>query len=298
MGEHHHPHHHPHAPSDGAGEAKVSRNILMERLKAAPPPITVNGVVISRQAIAEEVQYFPAQTPAQAWQAAARALVLRELLLQEGRRLDIPVTPQADADGRVETAEDALLRALLEREVALPQADEASARRFYGNNPRRFMTPDLYEADHILITARRDDGAAFAAARDKATALAGTLAAAPDRFATLAREFSGCPSAAVGGCLGQIGPGDTTPEFEAALVTLAEGEISPPVETRYGVHLIRLNRKIGGRLLPFEAVRDRIAAYLEDHVRHRATAQYLALLAGRAEIHGIDLTGASSPLVQ
>ncbi|MDZ5649854.1 peptidylprolyl isomerase [Nitrospirillum sp. BR 11828] len=292
-------HSHPHeAPAAAPADAKVSLDILMQRMKAAPPPITVNGVVIPRQAIAEEVQHFPADNPAQAWQAAARGLVLRELLMQEARRLAITARPQADADGRVETEEDALLRALVEREVAVPEADEASLRRFYGNNTQRFMTPALYEADHILIAARRDDDAAFAAARDKAAALAALLATEPGRFAALARDFSGCPSATVGGSLGQIGPGDTTPDFEAALAVLDEGAISPPVETRYGVHLIRLNRKIPGRQLPFEAVRDTIARYLTDHVRRQATAQYLALLVGRATIQGIALDGAATPLVQ
>ncbi|MGT2467107.1 peptidylprolyl isomerase [Mesorhizobium atlanticum] len=72
-------------------------------------------------------------------------------------------------------------------------------------------------------------------------------------------------------------------EFEAALGDLAPGEISPLVETRYGIHLIRLTRRIDGRRLPFEAVRERIAAYLTEHVNRQATAQYacLSLSVGR-----------------
>jgi len=264
----------------------------------AMPAITVNGVAIPRKAIAAEVQNFPAATPGEGWRAAARALVVRELLLQEARRLAVDATPKADADGRVETDEDALLRALVEREVSVPEADEATLRRFYDNNRRRFATPPLWEADHILIAARRDDGAAFAAAREGASALAEVLAKAPARFAELARDVSDCPSGALGGSLGQIGPGDTTAEFEAALAALAPGALSAPVETRYGVHLIRLTRRIDGRQLPFEAVRDRIAAYLDAHVRRKASAEYVALLAGRADIRGIALDGAASPLVQ
>ncbi|MEW6644913.1 MAG: peptidylprolyl isomerase [Pseudomonadota bacterium] len=268
------------------------------RERVAANPVTVNGVTISRKAIAAEVQNFPAVNPGEGWQAAARALVVRELLLQEASRLGIAVDPQADAQGRMETAEDALVRALIAQEVRTPEADEATLRRFYDNNRDRFTSRPLDEADHILIAARRDDVAAFAAARDKAVALAAMLSAAPDRFADLAREWSDCPSREVGGSLGQIGPGDTTAEFERALASLVPGQISAPVETRYGVHLIRLVRRVEGRQLPFEVVRERIARYLDDHVRRQASAQYIALLVGRAAITGVTLDGASTPLVQ
>ena len=51
--------------------------------------VQVNGVAIARDLIAREVQHHPSRTPAEAWKAAARALVVRELLLQEARRLDV-----------------------------------------------------------------------------------------------------------------------------------------------------------------------------------------------------------------
>lgn len=261
-------------------------------------PVTVNGVAVSRKAIAAEVQNFPAGNPGEGWRGATRALVIRELLLQEARRLEVPLEPQTDEDGRVETSDDALVRALIEREAPTPVADEETLRQFYENNRRRFVTPPLYEADHILIAARRDDSNVFGAAREKAASIAALLVTEPDRFETLARDFSDCPSGALGGNLGQIGLGDTTAEFEAALAALTPGEISAPVETRYGVHLIRLVRRIDSRPLPFEAVRGRIAAYLDEHVRRKSTAQYIGMLIGGADIQGIVLDGAASPLVQ
>jgi peptidyl-prolyl cis-trans isomerase C len=278
------------------GPEPLNTNPSPERV--AMPPVTVNGVGISRKAIAAEVQNFPAPNPGEGWRAATRALVIRELLLQEARRLEIPVQQTADEERRLETEEDALVRSLLEREVRVPEATPETLRRFYDNNRGRFRSAPLYEADHILIAARRDEPASFDAARAKASALATILADHPDRFAELARDHSACTSAPLGGNLGQISPGDTTPEFETALSKLAAGEISSPVETRYGIHLIRLRQRIDGRQLPFDAVKERIGAYLEEHVRRQATAQYLALLVGRADIRGITLDGATSPLVQ
>jgi peptidyl-prolyl cis-trans isomerase C len=283
-----HPHDHRPAPVATAPSPE----------RVAMPPVTVNGVAISRKAIAAEVQNFPAPNPGEGWRAATRALVIRELLLQEARRLDIAIEQKADEDGRRETEEDALIRGLLEREVRVPVADEGTLRRFYEGNRRSFVSAPLYEADHILIAALRQDPTAFAAAREKASALALGLAEDPDRFEEIAKAHSACPSGALGGNLGQIGPGETTPEFEAALAALPVGEISAPVETRYGIHLIRVRRRIDGRQLPFEAVRGQIHAYLDEHVRRQASAQYVALLIGRADIRGIALDGAASPLVQ
>ena len=65
-----------------------------------------------------------------------------------------------------------------------------------------------------------------------------------------------------------------------------------PVATRYGVHIIRLDRRHAGRDLPFELVADRIAEYLHERVERRATAQYIARLVSAARIEGIDLAGA------
>jgi peptidyl-prolyl cis-trans isomerase C len=280
------PHHHEHqAPAPSPERAAMGR-------------ITVNGVAVTRKAIAAEVQNFPNGSAGASWAAATRALVVRELLLQEAARLSVAAEPRTDTDGRVETTEDALIRALVEAQVRTPQADEASLRRFYESNRRRFVTPPLCEADHILIGAARTDGEAYAAAREKAAALAATLAAEPARFADVARACSDCSSRSLGGSLGQIGPGQTTPEFEAALVALAPGQISGAVETRYGVHVIRLVHRIDGRQLPFAAVRERIAAYLQEHVQRHALAQFVSLLVGRADIRGIDMAGATSPLVQ
>ena len=139
------------------------------------PRITVDGVVIDRKAIAAEMQNHPGDDAAEALREAATALIVREVLLGEARRLGIVAAPEADAEGRRETEEDALIRQLMAAEVPVPSADEETLRRYYDNNRRRFVTPPLYAASHILLAARRDDETGFAAARDKAAALRSNL---------------------------------------------------------------------------------------------------------------------------
>lgn len=252
--------------------------------------VQVNGVAIARDAIAREVQHHPARTPLESWKAAARALVVRELLLQEARRLAIEEAPLADADGRRETTEEAAVRALVAREVRTPSADAATCRRYYEQNRQHFRSSDIYEAAHILFAASRADAPAYAQARAAAEAALTVLREYPERFAELAQVHSACPSASQGGNLGQITAGETTPEFEQALFALEAGTIgTEPVATRYGFHIVRLDRRHAGRELPFELVADRIAAYLEERVQRRALAQYVARLAATARIEGIDL---------
>ena len=260
-----------------------------------PVTVSVNGITIARDAIVREMQHHPAEKPIAAWQQAARALVIRELLLQRARHLGIAPEPRTDAAGRRETDDEALVRAVVDREVTVPEPDEETCRRYYARNPARFRSPDIYEVSHILFAALPADHDTYARARADAEAVLATLKENPECFAILARAYSRCPSAEQGGNLGQITRGQTTPEFEHALIALAPGELcSAPVATRYGFHIIRLERKHEGGMLPYEIVSDRIAAYLRDGVRRRADAQYVARLASAARIEGVDIADAGA----
>lgn len=251
-----------------------------------PAALMVNGQPIAPQRIAAEMQHFPGDQFESSWHQAARALIIRELLLQQARRLALAAAPQADVQGGIETEEDALIRALIEHEIPPCEAPPEQVRRHYDDHPDRFMTLLLHEAEHILIAAHRDDADAFAAARAKAEQLHARLQQAPERFAELARAFSDCASGADGGRLGQLGPGETTPPFEAELQRLAPGELSAPVETAYGFHLIRLLRRGEPQRLPFEAVSATIAARLAEQAQRRAIARYIAQLIEQADIQG------------
>jgi peptidyl-prolyl cis-trans isomerase C len=264
-----------------------------------PQLVTINSVVIPKTAIAREIQNHPASTPVEAWRAAARALAIRELLLQEAKRLQIEAAPEFDAAGRRETDDEALINALVAQKVKVPDAGAEECRRYYAHNRARFCSPAIFEASHILLAADPKDVIARDDARVLAQALIERLQVTPTDFAALARAHSACPSREVGGNLGQIGPGQTVPEFESALAAMPIGEVyGKSVETRYGLHVVTVNRREPGRQLPFEMVEDRIAAYLSERVHRTGVRQYISLLAGRAAIAGIDLASSPSPLLQ
>ena len=99
--------------------------------------------------------------------------------------------------------------------------------------------------------------------------------------------------------LGQLSRGSTVPEIETFLFELEEGQLCPvPVRSRYGFHVLRVERRVNGRPLPFDTVDKKIAEYLEERVWRQAVRQYIELLVGAAEIKGIELRGSTSPLIQ
>jgi peptidyl-prolyl cis-trans isomerase C len=108
-------------------------------------------------------------------------------------------------------------------------------------------------------------------------------------FAQAARD-SDCGSKASGGHLGQLGPGDTVPEFETALRTLSEGGMTAaPVLSRHGWHIIRLNATAPGQVLPYDTVRPKIAQALEKAAWARASREFIDSLARDAQITGASL---------
>lgn len=253
--------------------------------------IVVDGVEIPETLIAQEAQNHPEASAAEAWAAAGHALALRALLLARAHALGVEAAPEIDVDGREETPDEAMIRALLDEELDVATPSEAECRRVYEAERRRFRTPPLYEASHILLATADRDAAALAEARGRATGLIEGLATGRAGFAELAEAHSDCPSGKVGGSLGQLRPGDLVPEVEDALLALRPGEVAPePVLSRFGWHVLRLERRVDGRELPFEIVEDKIRLHLESRAWAAAAARYAAELTAEARARGVALS--------
>lgn len=249
--------------------------------------IRVNGTAIDEAAVLAEMQYHPAASAEEAGRKAAEALAVRELLLQ-----------RAAALGYDRDDEDAIDR-VIAAEVSLPAPDEESCRRYYEANRSQFRSPTLYEARHILIPAMPEDEEEREKAKGQAERLIALLQNDPELFGQLAGEYSVCSSKGNGGHLGQFASDTTVPEFETFLDALDVGQLSPtPVPTRYGFHVLQLLQRQPGRELPYDSVQQRVVDYLCESVFRTAVRQYIAMLAAEAEISGVALAGAESPLLQ
>jgi len=256
------------------------------------PEITVNGEVIDSAKIATEAQshYAPKGKPGLAWRKAAQALVIRTLLLQEARTRKLEAAPADLGNKRYETNEEALIRGLLEAEINVDPPSEQEVIAIWEKDPSRFRTPPLWEASHILCLADPADQEACDKAKIKALALTQAALSAPRGFGKLATSESECSSKDNYGALGQLGQGDTVPEFEAALEKLSVGEITKePVKTRFGYHVIKLDAKAEGKVLPFEAVQPKIFEAMEKSSWAKSAQRFTQELVASADVAGIEL---------
>lgn len=219
----------------------------------------------------------PASYPARAKQEMAYSLMVSGLG-QSGFVTGPELNRLAMLDSQKRDIHIAVLPAA--RYLATSQVGEADIKQFYSQHPERFTAPEtvtlqyirlkqadflaaaspseddlkaLYEeklkavagneqrqAQHILITV--DDKVKDADALKKIQAVEKRARAGED-FAKLAKEFSQDPgSVANGGDLGLVGRGQFVPEFDKVLFAMKAGEISAPVKTQYGYHLIKLNK--------------------------------------------------------
>ncbi len=269
--------------------------------------LSVNGTVIS-DAMIERATADCSGAP-EPGVTAKCALVLHELLHQRAAALGLPVRSgaQADAEDTGLTEDETLLEQLLDLEASMPAPTGAECRRYYDAHRDAFRPGDLAQVRHILfgVTA----GVPVQALLARAEATLHELRADPGRFAERAAELSNCPSGKVGGSLGQIGRDDCVPEFAAAVFgteTTSTGASARDsatvlprlVRTRFGFHIVQVERRIDGVRLPFEIVQAQIARRLTERVRLKAAQQYVRLLAASARIEGVAFDAATSPLVQ
>jgi peptidyl-prolyl cis-trans isomerase C len=259
------------------------------------PDVIVNGEIISQTDIAAEAQQHeaPVGKPGLAWRAAAKALVVRSLLLQEASNRGLTAEPADLGEGRRETSDEALIRGVLDVGVNPQIPTSKEVQTFWKKDPSRYMSPPLWEASHILCDCDLKDEKSIAAAKVRAAEITKLALANPKGFARLAHDESDCSSKSNGGALGQLGPNDTVPEFEVVLADMKPGQItSEPVQTRFGFHVIKLDACAEQNILPFEAVRDQLSDALQKAAWAKAAQDFVGGLVDSADILGVDLHAA------
>ena len=153
-------------------------------------------------------------------------------------------------------------------------SDQAVA-DYYAANVAQFGQPEQRSASHILIAAdKAADGTTRSAAKTKAAELYQVLQKSPERFAELARAHSQDPgSAAQDGRLGSFGRGMMVKPFEDAVFSMKVNEISAPVESDFGYHIIRLDGIEPATTAPLVQVRATVVEELRKQQAQKAFAE-------------------------
>jgi peptidyl-prolyl cis-trans isomerase C len=253
------------------------------------PEVRINGVPLDESLYAREMQYHCAENFQSARNKAAQALVIRQLLINELGRDPV--------DGMSASDEEEAIQALLDENVSCPEPSEGDCRRYFENNPDRFRRQPLLQLEHILVAASKDDSYGRDQAKLKALSIIEKLQANPALLPALAEEFSACPSKKAGGSLGQVGKGETVPEFEKQVMRLPLGLAESPIESRYGFHVVRVNKRIEGEPLKYGMVETKLKRYLMQKAYQLAIQDYIRSLVEKSHIEGIQISWKASNII-
>ena len=172
---------------------------------------------------------------------------------------------------------------------------EEDVKKFYDENPANFESPASLSAAHILLkfNSNTPDEDEKAGLRQKLLELKKRLLEGED-FAALAKPYSACPSKEKGGELGQFQEGQMVPEFEEAVKELKSGEVSDPVETQFGFHLIKAGPSKEAGKMDFAEAKEQISEQLQEQKAEEAFREHLDGLLAKSK-HKINLPEPSMP---
>lgn len=170
----------------------------------------------------------------------------QKLLLEDALDTKLDETPEF-IDEYAKLKENLLSQFAVKKILGSISVSDEDAKDFYEKNPSFFVKPQEFRASHILV-----------AEEEKAHELYDEIVNKNGDFALIAADNSTCPSAATGGDLNYFTAGQMVPEFEQAVFALNVGEVSKPVKTQFGYHIVKLTDKKDSQTVSFEESKETI----------------------------------------
>ncbi|ROR50411.1 peptidylprolyl isomerase [Diaphorobacter sp. C33] len=271
--------------SGGCGCAGSTDNLPQED---AAPVARINGVPLHADG-----EILPPD--------ALRQRACTELLRQQAQREGLLSQDDAPGlDGATSAEASQAIERLLDQALQVPEPSEEACRRYHAAHPTLGGQGERVRMRHVLFAVT--PGVDVKLLRQRAEGVLLDLRCADDdgaRFAAAAGQWSNCPSGQEGGDLGWLSAEDCAPEFAREVFGTQEvGVLSRLVHSRFGLHVVEVCERQPGQELPFEQVRTSVALMLRQQAWVNALRQYLQLLAGEAEVEGVHLDAADTPLVQ
>ncbi len=152
--------------------------------------------------------------------------------------------------------------------------DEQELKMYFNDNKHLFNQPEMVKASHILV-----------ADENRAMEIVDELEGGMD-FEDAARSYSSCPSSEVGGALGEFGRGQMVPEFEEAAFNMELGEISAPVKTQFGYHIIRLEERKEAKDASFDDSREEVEKQV---ILRKQEAKYMEKINSLKDVYKVEI---------
>ena len=216
---------------------------------------TVNGVEITEDVLNKTIEKFPADKKAYFESDFGKKQMLDQMInveLINAYGTDNNIEADDFYRSQMEQAEkDIRFNATMNRIMADVAVDDAEVKAKYDADPTAFSGPETISARHILIDSR-----------ETAEEIKTKLDNKELSFEEAAKEYSTCPSKEMGGDLGNFGRGMMVPEFEEAAFASELNDITDPVQTQFGYHIIQVYENSNAEKPNFEAVKDTIRTNL------------------------------------
>ena len=292
------------------------------------PAITINGIDVPRSKVQAQADHLVNRrglgsggiTQPSAFrkiqEEVVEQIVVQELLWQEAQRRDTVVDDSvveaefqqlkssfdselsfqfkieeggfSDESFRENIRQQMSVQSMISKDIAAKVVvDDAAIKEFYNENITEMAIPERVHARHILVGFDTTDTDARAAAEERLANIVSKLDAG-ESFALLAIEHSEGPSGEKGGDLGYFGRGQMVKSFEDVAFALEPGQVSSPVETQFGLHLIKVEDHIAAGVAQIADVEVKIREHLEQQLLYSAVELLIEDLRANGDV-GIHL---------
>lgn len=271
-----------------AGKASLATALLASALSmpvlaegADPVLARVSGVEIHQSDLALAEEDIGSNIPAQTPEAKRDYLInyVADMILVSKAAEAKKVADSNDFKQRLAFARNKVLMELLLQSEAKSAVTDAAMHKVYEDAAKQMSEEQEVHARHILVEKE-----------DEAKAIATELKGGAD-FAQLAKQKSKDPGAAEGGDLGYFTKDQMVPEFAEVAFKLEKGQISDPVKTQFGWHIIKVEDKRKRQLPEFDKVKDQI----ETFVQRKAQVEFVTKLRADGKIERLDGPPAGDP---
>lgn len=179
--------------------------------------------------------------------AVLEQLINKNLLLCEAKKNLYEYDPKFKAE-LAKIKDEMLANFAIEKAISGVKVTDDEIKAFYEEHKAELVGGETVDASHILVDSE-----------DKAKEILAEINEGKISFEDAAKQNSSCPSSQNGGSLGEFARGQMVPEFDKAVFEMAEGEITGPVQTQFGYHLIKLNKKNEAKEIPFEEIKPQLS---------------------------------------